>query len=282
MIFTSCENEELLSVDSAYKELLVVQSEIIPGSIFPGVRLTKTLPLGIPYDINLSEIKDATIYIRIDSIKIIPLHYTAEGLYKPLYDLPVSSGEYYELFGERGDQTFYAKTKIPYQPNLENVFFTYLHYAVDPTEAAHAGLPGLQRPLPAGGRVQDVQEPALPHRLPSMRGLQLHRRRQDHPPRRVGGTSTHHQPPSPLLSPFSHLYASQVLCSECNQRCTRCSKPLLNECLIVNDRQYHQGCHTCLRCNVALGEECYVLDNDNDVACRKCAEEVQAMREVEK
>lgn len=123
MIFTSCENEELLSVDSAYKELLVVQSEIIPGSIFPGVRLTKTLPLGIPYDINLSEIKDATIYIRIDSIKIIPLHYTAEGLYKPLYDLPVSSGEYYELFGERGDQTFYAKTKIPYQPNLENVFF---------------------------------------------------------------------------------------------------------------------------------------------------------------
>jgi hypothetical protein len=74
--------------------------------------------------------------------------------------------------------------------------------------------------------------------------------------------------------------ASQVLCSECNQRCTRCSKPLLNECLIVNDRQYHQGCHTCLRCNVALGQECYVLDND--VACRKCAEEVQAMREADK
>ncbi|HCY74608.1 MAG TPA: hypothetical protein DHV28_01685 [Ignavibacteriales bacterium] len=123
LIFTSCENEELLNVDSAYKELLVVQSEITPGSNFPGVRLTKTLPLGIPYDINLSEIKDATIYIRIDSIKIIPLHYTTEGFYKPLYDLPVSSGEYYELFGERGNQTFYAKTKIPYQPNLENVFF---------------------------------------------------------------------------------------------------------------------------------------------------------------
>ncbi len=76
------------------------------------------------------------------------------------------------------------------------------------------------------------------------------------------------------------MRASQVLCSECNQRCTRCSKPLLNECLIVNDRQYHQGCHTCLRCNVALGEECFVLDDD--VACRKCAEEVQAVREAEK
>src|SRR5574338_49974 len=81
MIFTSCENEELLSVDSAYKELLVVQSEIIPGSIFPGVRLTKTLPLGIPYDINLSEIKDATIYIRIDSIKIIPFQPNLENVF---------------------------------------------------------------------------------------------------------------------------------------------------------------------------------------------------------
>jgi len=123
LLFTACENEELLDVDSAYKELLVVQSEIIPDFYFPGVRLTITLPLGVPYDINLSEINDATLYLRIDGIKIIPLHYTSDGLYKPLYDLLVNSGEYYELFGERGDQTFYARTKIPYQPNLKNVFF---------------------------------------------------------------------------------------------------------------------------------------------------------------
>ena len=123
LIFTSCENQDLLNVDSAYKELLVVQSEIMPGINFPGVRLTKTLPLGVAYDINLSEIKDATLYLRIDSIKIVPLHYTSEGLYKPLYDLPVSAGEYYELFGESGNQTFYARTKIPNQPNLKNVFF---------------------------------------------------------------------------------------------------------------------------------------------------------------
>jgi len=123
LIFTSCENEELLNIDSAYKELLVVQSEIIPDLNFPGVRLTRTLPLGVSYDINLSEIKDATLYLRIDNIRIVPLHYTSEGLYKPLYDFLVSSGEYYELFGERGSQTFYSRTKIPYQPNLKNVFF---------------------------------------------------------------------------------------------------------------------------------------------------------------
>ena len=128
LLFTACENEELLNVDSAYKELLVVQSEIIPDFNFPGVRLTKTLPLGVSYDINLSEIKDATMYLRIDSIRIVPLHYTSEGLYKPLYDLLVSSGEYYELFGERDNQTFYARTKIPYPPNLKNVFFDIGEY----------------------------------------------------------------------------------------------------------------------------------------------------------
>ncbi len=123
LIFTSCENEELLNIDSAYKELLVVQSEIIPDFNFPGVRITKTLPLGVLYHINLLEIKDATLYLRIDSIKIIPLHYTHDGLYKSLYDFVVSPGEYYELFGERGSQTFYAKTKIPNKPSVKNIFF---------------------------------------------------------------------------------------------------------------------------------------------------------------
>jgi len=128
LIFTSCENEELLNVDSEYKELLVVQSEISPEFYFPGVRLTKTLPLGVSYDINLSEIYDATMYLRIDSVQIVPLHYTVNGLYKPLYDLYVNPGQYYELFGERGNQTFYAKTKIPYRPSLKNVLFNASGY----------------------------------------------------------------------------------------------------------------------------------------------------------
>ena len=128
MLFTACESEELLSIDSTYKELIVVQSEIRPDFDFPGVRLTKTLPLGVTYEISLSEIKDATLYLRIDSIKIVPLHYTQDGLYKPLYDFVVSPGEYYELFGELGSQTFYSKTKIPYHPNLKNVIFNTADY----------------------------------------------------------------------------------------------------------------------------------------------------------
>jgi len=128
VIFSSCESDELLNIDSEYKELLVIQSEIKPDSYFPGVRLTKTLPLGVPYDINLSEIKNATLYIRIDSIKIVPLHYTYEGLYKPLYDFIVNPGEYYELFGERDNQTFYSRTKIPFYPSIKTVSFNSLEF----------------------------------------------------------------------------------------------------------------------------------------------------------
>jgi hypothetical protein len=69
----------------------------------------------------------------------------------------------------------------------------------------------------------------------------------------------------------------QVLCSECGEPCAKCRRPVLNEYIIANDRHLHKLCHTCVRCNVLLGEQCYVIDSD--LACLKCAEEVQAMRQ---
>lgn len=138
-VLIACERDEILDVDTEYKELLIVQSEINPDVYFPGVRLTKTLPLGVPYDINLSEITDATLYLRVDSIKIIPLHYTQDGVYKPLYNFVVSPGEYYELFGERGIQTFYAKTKIPLHPQIKNILFHSTGYFSEAEVYSHEG-----------------------------------------------------------------------------------------------------------------------------------------------
>lgn len=115
-VIFSCENEELVDVHFTHQEYTVVQAEIRRGEQFPGVRFTKTLPLGIPYDINLAELNNITAYLRIDSVQIIPLHYTEKGLYKPLYNFYVESEQVYELFAQRDETFIYARTIIPNEP----------------------------------------------------------------------------------------------------------------------------------------------------------------------
>ena len=96
-----------------------------------GVSITKTLPPGIEYNILNAELKDVTAYLKIDDIKIIPLHYTSNGLYKPLYELQIKSGSKYELFGERGDQRFYASTVVPFAPVVVSSSYNVHTYSID-------------------------------------------------------------------------------------------------------------------------------------------------------
>lgn len=121
LFLVGCENEELLNPELSYTQKVVVECEISSVGIFPGVRLTKTLPLGINFDINLAEIKDAFLYLRINGFKIVPLHYTKNGIYKPIYELIAKEGEYYELFGEWDSYKFYGITKIPVKPIITSV-----------------------------------------------------------------------------------------------------------------------------------------------------------------
>ncbi len=120
LLVAGCNKEQIVNADENFQELTIVQAEIHPNANFPGVRITKTLPVQTPYSITAAEITDAVVYLRIDSVKIVPLHYTYEGLYRPLYNLPVSEGELYELFGRIGTRTFYSKTHIPYKPVIQS------------------------------------------------------------------------------------------------------------------------------------------------------------------
>ena len=115
-LIIACENEQVVNISVAHEEFIVVQAELKPDKRFPGVRFTKTLPLGTPYDIKLAELKNISAYLRIDSVQIIPVHYTSEGLYKPLYDLYIESGQVYELFATQGETFIYGKTIIPEIP----------------------------------------------------------------------------------------------------------------------------------------------------------------------
>lgn len=125
LFFTACEEEQINVPNTSYEEYLVVQSELTGNAEFQGVRLTKTLPLGETFTIQNAEIKDAIMYLRINGKQIIPLYYKSEGMYNSLYKLNVRAGDIYELFGERGEQTFHAKTVVPFKPAIGSVSYNY-------------------------------------------------------------------------------------------------------------------------------------------------------------
>ncbi len=120
-LICGCESEEIVSVDLAFEEYTVVQAELIPNKRFPGVRFTKTLPLGIPYNIKDAEIKNITAYLRINGVQVIPLIYTEEGLYKPFYYFYIAEGDTYELFAEHDEKYIYSITKIPLKPEVSAI-----------------------------------------------------------------------------------------------------------------------------------------------------------------
>jgi hypothetical protein len=136
IVTTSCENEQVVEVDVAHNEFTVVQSELRLDRLFPGVRFTRTLPIGVPYDIKQAELKNITAYVRIDSLQVIPLHYTSDGIYNPLYEFYVEAGSFYELFAEHDDTYIYAKTVIPEKPLVVSTHYSinenYLQAAVKP------------------------------------------------------------------------------------------------------------------------------------------------------
>jgi hypothetical protein len=128
LILIACESEEILNPDIKFVEYTVVQAEIQSGKIFPAVRITKTLPLGISYDIKLAELKNVTAYLIKNYVQVIPLVYTNDGLYKPKYDFYVDEGDIYEIYADRDGIFIYGKTTIPFEPSVSSVNFSPSDY----------------------------------------------------------------------------------------------------------------------------------------------------------
>jgi len=111
-----CEKIDIVEIDITHQEKIVVQSELIANEFFSGVLLTKTLPLDIVYTINKAEITDASVFIIVDTIKIIPLHYRGNGKYQPLTPFRIEINKTYELYASVNGKEVYSKTKIPLLP----------------------------------------------------------------------------------------------------------------------------------------------------------------------
>ncbi|MCH7827142.1 MAG: DUF4249 family protein [Bacteroidetes bacterium] len=118
-----CDQVEVITPDTSFKENVVVRAELLAGENFTGVSFTKTLPLNIAYSISDAELKDVTVYLKINNTQVVPLHYTNNGLYKPLYNLKIKYGTVYELFAVYNDKSIYSKTRVPAELNITNVIY---------------------------------------------------------------------------------------------------------------------------------------------------------------
>jgi len=139
-LLLSCEKSQIVDNGVAYQEYVVVNCELNTSKLFTGVTFTRTLPVGIPYDIKAAELKDVKAYLRIDGAKIVPLHYVSDGGYKPLYnELIIEPGSTFELFAEWGETIIYSATTTPNVPEINSATYEAGGKNLKANIKAHAG-----------------------------------------------------------------------------------------------------------------------------------------------
>lgn len=139
ILLSGCKVEEIVDPGEIYEAYTVIQAEVQAGENFPAVRFTKTLPLGVSYDIKNSELKNVTAYIRKNEVQVIPLIYDIDGLYRPKYSFTVAEGEIYELFAKTEGKFIYAKTIIPYKPEVISAEYNASDYYLDADVSTKSG-----------------------------------------------------------------------------------------------------------------------------------------------
>ena len=121
VLFSSCENSTDVSIDLPYHEYTVIDAQLIAYHVFEGVTITHTLPMGVQYNIQEAEIKNAIAYMVENGIRIIPLHYTSNGIYKPENDITIKAHSRYELYATLDDKSIYSETVVPDIPDIISV-----------------------------------------------------------------------------------------------------------------------------------------------------------------
>ncbi|RJP72607.1 MAG: DUF4249 family protein [Ignavibacteriales bacterium] len=139
--FFSCEEEAVIENTLPYEEYVVVRAKLEGNEIFEGVSFTKTLPHDEQYDISKAELNDVFAYMIIDGVRVIPLKYTANGIYKPVENLVIETGKTYELYAKWNGKQIYAKSYVPQEPDVLNARIngSYLNGEITITNKEVAG-----------------------------------------------------------------------------------------------------------------------------------------------
>jgi len=113
ILFFACQEEQVIEIPLPYKNIYVVSAELQANTNFKGIRISKTIPLTENFSNTNTVVEDAIVYLRIDSLRIIPLKYSTNKYYKPLEPFTIDRGQYIEVFINVENKDFYASTHIP-------------------------------------------------------------------------------------------------------------------------------------------------------------------------
>lgn len=128
IIFFGCENTTEVELNIENEEYIVVQAMLEGGKDFKGVSFTKTLPLGMDYDIKSAELQDVKAYLKVNEVQIIPLHYANNGVYKPKHNLKIVHESTYELLAFHKGRNIYSKTYVPAAPVVNEANYNSDYY----------------------------------------------------------------------------------------------------------------------------------------------------------
>lgn len=121
LFITGCEKVDIVEIELPYHEKIVVNGIMQENVPLNGIHIYKTLPLDEEYSINKAEIRDAIVYIQ-EGVKIIPLKFVSNGLYRPLSSFIPQKSKTYEFFAKWNDKNVYAKTYVPANPKIISAY----------------------------------------------------------------------------------------------------------------------------------------------------------------
>ncbi len=119
-LFAGCE-QAVEEEEFPYETKLVIRGLLEDGQDIKEIFIGRTLPVAVPFRADFSNLPDAVVSIRVDSLRYI-LKHTKDGLYNAPAGVKARAGKTYELLVSWGGYSAGAITKIPDVGSVGGVF----------------------------------------------------------------------------------------------------------------------------------------------------------------
>jgi hypothetical protein len=118
IIFYGCEQTSTTE-DIPYKTVLVIRGLVEEGKVIKDIYVGKTFPVGLKYNADFTNVKDATVLLQVDDDVIYTLRHTGNGLYTT-NNMIARRGNKYTLIVQWGDKTAYGQTSVPQKGSFQS------------------------------------------------------------------------------------------------------------------------------------------------------------------
>lgn len=104
-----------------YETKLVIRGLLEDGQDIKDIYIGRTLPVAVPFRADFSNLPDAVVSIKVDTLRYV-LRHTKDGLYTAPFGVKARAGKTYELLVSWGSFSAGAVTRIPEAGAVGGVF----------------------------------------------------------------------------------------------------------------------------------------------------------------